>query len=587
MVALIATAAHSIDPSARIEARWTEQLDYEEWNPEVHTIHLPSLAALAFLAFPAHSQCEIQMLTASDAELGDRFGYAVDLQGARAVVGAPWESSLGQQAGAAYVYERGPSGWIQVAKLLGSDVSTRDVFGVSVAVSGNTILIGAPWTGSGIPRPGAVYVFDRIGSAWVETAKLMATGGTNDQHFGSSVDLEGDTAVIGAPFGDAFTGTGAVYVFQRTGSVWSQVEKLTPSDGSPGDYFGYDVSLSGYLILIGTPWQESRRGSAYLFSFDDSLGWFQVQKLLPADPELGKLFGVSVSLSGELVTVGASGDDSGNSGAVYVFEKGLFGWDQTTRLVAPDGSIPHSFGFDVTLDGNSLVVGDPYAAGGGYLFIREASGWRFAAKVMSRGPAAGDDFGNAVAIDGSLILVGTEQDDGIGQDSGSAEFFELVTSAVSYCFGMGCSCANEDPVAGCANSTLLIGLFPQGGLLAACGTESVSSDDLVLRLFQLPVNQFGIVYMGGAPIQLPFGDGFQCVGAGGLGIFRYDPPQSSGASGIIDLGPGIVARSQSFAANGHIDAGETWYFQGWYRDPMGPCGTAFNLSNALAVTFAP
>jgi hypothetical protein len=109
----------------------------------------------------------------------------------------------------------------------------------------------------------------------------------------------------------------------------------------------------------------------------------------------------------------------------------------------------------------------------------------------------------------------------------------------------------------------------------------------VLTLSQLPSNQTSLFYMGGGSAQVAFGDGFRCVGAGGLGLFRYNPPQSSGKAGMLTLGPGIVARSQSFPVSGHIDAGETWYFQGWYRDPMGPCGTAFNLSNGLAVLFAP
>jgi len=93
--------------------------------------------------------------------------------------------------------------------------------------------------------------------------------------------------------------------------------------------------------------------------------------------------------------------------------------------------------------------------------------------------------------------------------------------------------------------------------------------------------------MGGSAIELPFGDGKRCVGAGGIGIFRYLPPAFSGPTGTITLGPGIALRSQSFAASGRIDAGETWYFQGWFRDPVGPCATAFNLTNGLAVTFAP
>ena len=152
----------------------------------------------------------------------------------------------------------------------------------------------------------------------------------------------------------------------------------------------------------------------------------------------------------------------------------------------------------------------------------------------------------------------------------------------AYCFGVaGCPCGNQDPFAGCANSTGSGAVLVQG-----LGGASVSSDNLVMTALGLPQQQFGLIYMGAGQLSAPFGDGLRCVGSGGAGLFRY-PIQNSGFAGAFVIGPGIVADSQGFPAAGHISAGQSWNFQAWFRDPQGPCGTAFNLSSALAVSFVP
>jgi len=139
-----------------------------------------------------------------------------------------------------------------------------------------------------------------------------------------------------------------------------------------------------------------------------------------------------------------------------------------------------------------------------------------------------------------------------------------------------------DVPGGCLNSLgVKAFLFPNGG------TPSVAADDLVLVAGNLPAHQLGLVYMGAARTQVPFGDGLRCVAAGGAGLFRF-PVADSGDDNAIVLGPGIVAHSLAhFPPSGHIHAGQTWHFQGWYRDPAGPCGSGFNLTSALSVEFGP
>jgi hypothetical protein len=264
-------------------------------------------------------------------------------------------------------------------------------------------------------------------------------------------------------------------------------------------------------------------------------------------------------------------------------------WTQTIKLFAPDGVARQRFGSAVAIEAEKIVVGagGPDVFGSAYVFLEGPSGWAYEGKLTPSDLARFDQFGHSVAVAGDSILVGALEGTGPFGNHGAAYIFQMPSFAAAYCFGAGCPCGNDDPAYGCANSSLGLDGIPQGGLLAACGSASVATDDLVLTASQLPANQPGIFFMGGSAIELPFGDGKRCVGAGGIGIFRYLPPAFSGPDGPITLGPGIVTRSQSFAMAGRIDAGETWHFQGWFRDPAGPCGTAFNLTNGLAVSFAP
>jgi hypothetical protein len=150
-----------------------------------------------------------------------------------------------------------------------------------------------------------------------------------------------------------------------------------------------------------------------------------------------------------------------------------------------------------------------------------------------------------------------------------------------YCFGVSCPCGNDDPTAGCRNSTGV------GALLQATGSASATADDLVLEITQMPLNSLGRLYMGAGTNHVPFGDGFQCAGAGGYGLFRF-PVQSASGVGAFAFGPGISSFAAGhFGPTGQIFAGQTWNFEGWYRNPLGPCGSGFNTTNAVSVVFSP
>ena len=540
------------------------------------------VAVLLVTPHTSTAQCELQKVTATSPQTID-FGIAVALSDGFAVMGTPHESTFGFDAGAAYVFQSTPSGWVEIAQLFGEDAGSdeNEEFGDSVAISGHTILISAP----GDEGSGAVFVFDYDGVAWNQTAKLSET--SSGLLFGGAVAIEGDRAMIGV-VGEN-NRTGAAYIFERSGSVWSETARLAALGGVQDDEFGRSVALSGGFALVGAPGRQADLGAAYVF--DSAMGWAQVETLNPSNPKANKRFGFAVGLDGQTAVVGAWGDDTmgSSSGAAYVFEENASTWAEVIQLVPADGHAAQRFGRSIAIGTQTIVVGSPEDnPGSAYVFREGQNGWTHEAKLLASDSSVFDHFGSGVAVAGEVILVGAHSASGPHGDLGAAYLFQATPFATPYCFGVTCPCGNDDPVqGGCANSIPGHDSTPQGALLAACGSASTAEDDLVLTLSHLPPNKFGLFFMGGGQTQLPFGDGFRCVDTGGVGLFRYNPPQNSGSEGLMNLGPGIVTRSQSFPMNGHIDPGETWYFQGWYRDPMGPCGTAFNLSNGLAVTFEP
>jgi len=225
------------------------------------------LVVLAALALPGSTEAasfsEVKKLLASDAEVADRFGWSVAVSGDTAVVGARHEDAGGTRAGAAYIYQRdqgGADNWGEVKKLLASDAQAGDVFGHTVTVSGNTAVVGALGEDTAGFSTGAAYLFQRNqGGAdnWGEVKKLLASDGQASDDFGWSVAVSDDTAVIGAPFEDPGSAqAGSVYIFQRDeggSGNWGEVTKLTASDAQDNDFFGDSVAISGDTVVVGAP----------------------------------------------------------------------------------------------------------------------------------------------------------------------------------------------------------------------------------------------------------------------------------------------------------------------------------------------
>jgi hypothetical protein len=258
----------------------------------------------------------------------------VAIGGDTAVVGAFGDSTAGNGAGAAYIFVRSGTVWSQQAKLIGTDLGALDDFaGYSVAISGNTAVIGAdtkydPALNS---RPGAAYVFVRSGTTWSQQGKLVASDATvNDSFFGYSVAVDTDTVVSGGYQFDlpGKVNAGAAYVYVRSGTTWTQQAKLTAADAAASDHLGWSVGLSGNVAIIGAPDDTnpagSGAGSAYLF-VRSGTSWAQQGKVTGTDTGAGDAFGSAVAADGDNAVIGAvsaAAPVGAGSGAAYIFSMG-------------------------------------------------------------------------------------------------------------------------------------------------------------------------------------------------------------------------------------------------------------------------
>ncbi|MET0645024.1 MAG: Calx-beta domain-containing protein, partial [Pyrinomonadaceae bacterium] len=391
-------------------------------------------------------------LLADDGLSQDRLGYAVAVSGDTAVVGAPEDEIVSTQTnrGAAYVYVRANGVWTQQQKLLASDGASSDKFGTSVAIHGDTIVVGAPNsdTNQSESDQGAAYVFTRSGSTWTQQAKLVASDGADGDWFGQSVAVSGDTAVVGAIFDDinnTAANQGEVYVYTRAGSTWTQAAQLRGTDSNFSDWFGATVSISGNTIAVGAPIAETpTRGAAFVFTGSGST-WTQQQKLtLPSDIGSADEFAGSISVSGDTVVVGSRLNDHGagagpgsNQGAAYVYTRTGGVWTQQQKLTATDAGLGDEFGQSVAVEGNTVLIGarnDTFGTspntilnqGSAYVFTRSGATWTQHSKLSAFDGAAQDQFGWAVALSGSTAVVGAYLDDVDGQqDQGSTYVFTL------------------------------------------------------------------------------------------------------------------------------------------------------------------
>ncbi len=341
----------------------------------------------------------------------------------------------------------------EVAKLTASDAAQADEFGSSVSVSGDVAVVGARLDDDAGYSSGAAYVYRFDGNDWLEEAKLTASDAAANDEFGSTVSVNGDVVVVGAIGNDdAGSNSGSAYVFVKPPAGWgdmTQTAKLTASDAAAADLLGRSVSVSADVVVVGAPVESSGRGAAYVF-VKPPAGWgdmTQTAKLTASDGQggipSGDRFGTSVSVSGDVVVVGASGQEdgvgpyeAGDFGAAYVFVKPTAGWGdmtQTAKLIHSYRSAGHRLGWSVSVSGDVVVAGAPGVfAGFADVFVKPTAGWgdmTQTAMLTASERAAYDSLGSTVSVSGDVVVVGAPYDDDacpedpLNCNSGSAYVF--------------------------------------------------------------------------------------------------------------------------------------------------------------------
>lgn len=435
---------------------------------------------------------QLAYVKASNTGGNDRFGYTVAISSNTMVVGALQEdgssagvngpdNNLVSDAGAAYVYVYEGTNWLQQAYLKASNPGTQDFFGSSVAISGDTIVVGAYGEASNatgvngnqadnsLPFAGAAYVFVRSGTNWTQQAYLKASNTGQDQ-FGWSVAISSNTIVVGADHeasnatgvngnqaNNSATASGAAYVFVRSGSTWSQQAYLKASNTGANDRFGGAVGVDGDTIIVGAQGERSDAdgingnqaddslsdaGAAYIFVRSGTT-WSQQAYVKASNSDANDSFGWTVAISGETAIVGAYGESSsatgvnGNqadnsaigAGAAYVFTRSGSVWSQQAYLKASNTGVGDNFGWTVSISGDNAVIGaigedsgiignqsnnSRSESGAAYVFTRTNGNWAQLAYLKADPQNFGffgDTFGNAVAISGDLIACGAYQED--------------------------------------------------------------------------------------------------------------------------------------------------------------------------------
>ena len=314
------------------------------------------------------------------------FGCSVALFDNTAIIGAQFEDN---NKGSAYVFTRVGATWIQQAKLLALDGEVNDRFGCSVSLYEDTAIIGAKGNADYGTNTGSAYIFIRNDSNWTQQAKLLASDGGQQDGFGFSVSLSGDTVLIGAWHDDdKASDSGAVYVFTRTDNTWSQQAKLLASNGVVNDFFGEAVTLDGDTALIGA----SGKDSTYVFTRTGN-SWTQQQEFSSV--------GWHFSISGDTALITHSKYPYQSN--VYVFTRTGTTWTKQTEFVASDSSL--SFGCSVSIDGDTAFIGDTHGSGATYVFTRTGTTWTEQYKLLASDGYEGNNFGSSVFLDGNIALI--------------------------------------------------------------------------------------------------------------------------------------------------------------------------------------
>ena len=361
-----------------------------------------------------------------------RFGHAVALQDGVMAIGAPAEAGA-LLPGRSFIYTRNADNWILSQELANPDNDYMDRFGWSLALDGDTLVVGSELNPTGGVDSGSAHIYIKSGGVWSHLERIANPEPLGFEQFSQSLTLQGDTLVAGAPFARSIEAdadpSGSSYIFQRTGGHFVLQQKRSSDTACINEQYGAAVALESTTLIVGAPRVQCGSGSGNVYAYTLDVGMREI-KLTAPSPVIEAHFGHAVDISGDTVVIGAP-DDIGNQGmvdgAVYVYQRDASGdWPLQQTLTATDlYNSPSQFGEAVAIDGDTLVVGAPndeasgVEAGSAYVYERNAGNWSLQQIVTGSGTLATDRFGQAVDIEGNILVVGAPQHDLGGTNTGS------------------------------------------------------------------------------------------------------------------------------------------------------------------------
>ncbi|SMC32476.1 T9SS type A sorting domain-containing protein [Moheibacter sediminis] len=377
----------------------------------------PALSALFLgLTIAGNAQFQQAQKIVGERESRAEFGTSVAIDDEFAIVGTSRESIA---AGAAYVYRKEGENWNLSQKIVASDAFEMAEFGGAVKLGNSLMVIAAGRSNyEGVDRTGALYVHERVGNTWVNTIKLNASDYTENALLGvnpTTLDLQDNTIVAGAPGENNWLGS--VYVFEKEGNDWNETKILHP-ELTENATFGIGVSISGNTLIAGASGEDNGAGSAYIFQKIDG-NWEFAQRITASDPQTNTYFGNSVSIDGNQLVVGAYAEGSvgGNIAAAYIFEKNdADEWVEIQKIPSPVSAENTYFGWMCKMEGNQMLISAPHIygeeAGEVYLYNKTESGqWEEAQLVETSEDVEQKFYGWSIDLNGGNLIIGAPRDD--------------------------------------------------------------------------------------------------------------------------------------------------------------------------------
>ncbi|MEX1025912.1 MAG: hypothetical protein WD226_12635 [Planctomycetota bacterium] len=538
---------------------------------------LARVLVLASLASSAFAQCDLAKLTAAASFPNDDYGTAVAISGNTILVGAPRSDLAALDAGAAFFYENVGGIWVEQS-VTACDAAASDAFGQSVAIDGDVAVIGAPAEQHFGFNSGAAYIFQRVAGTWVETQKLLASNGALGDLFGISTSVSGSRIVVGACQLSSFqifgVGNGKLLIFEQAGSAWVEDVILTASDGSPGDRFGVEHAIDDDLIVISAENKNivgPTSGAAYLFERVAG-AWTELDRIEPSDGAAGDFFSMGLALDGNTVASGSPEHSAAAShaGAVYLFERSGNSWIETQKLLPAGLAANDWFGRSIALADGVLWSG------------------AFSIALSTPGTVYGYAFDGANWAPTATLAPG---DVAVGHQHGYAVAIDgdrLVATSRKY--GPGSAYVYSSSVD--AIQPLGCDLNPAGSLSVVSGTSSIG-DSLTVAVHnplgtQTPGASIGFIAIMNSELLLPNGCGFPFawdMTGGTAGELLVDPnTQLDLLTTSVWTGTPVSSVIQMPASCSL--AGTTIALQGVMFDTAasGPGDVKFALTRAFSVT---